>query len=549
MSKRPFPDRRISGMARIGRRTGCLGGGALLGGALWAFFSACAIAPPPFSVPPPPPPAPEKLPPPGTEDEILGAERLSGRGSYLQLRQAFETYDRLFSYPTLRPRLAAPFLETALLLAVREKELGIWNPSSVDAALRLVDENPSLAEYRVWLNLAGFLRPKGRGVAAKPDGRFAPDRVLTQLRAAETALAEGAARNPGLAYLWATYRWYELKPLEKAEGLDTLLAPFPDSIILKYKRAILPAENERLLEALLAAEPAFVEAHYHLGLVSLAKGKLVEAEERLLKAWPALSSSQALLIRLASVYFALEEVEDSLEYFNRTLAACADNGDALLGKAICLSILGRSEEAQAVLDAILALGGLLSGEAHYWKAWNHHVQRDLEAAAAEVLLAKGPLPTSAEVFALSGLVELERGNVDAAEQDLLVSVEYNGADPEVMFNLGKVHALKSRWMDSAVVYRTAGFLFGENAKSLTAKMSEVRESRLSEARKARLLRKKELQVRQAEVSRATSFFNAAAGFANSGNFILALAAAGDAAVHPAMAGRAGELISLINRRK
>lgn len=474
---------------------------------------------------------------------------MSGRGSYLQLRQALGTYERLYSYPSLRPRLAGPFLETVLLFAVREKELGIWNPASIDLALRLVDENPSLAGHRDWLNLAGFLRPKGRGVAAKTDDRFAPATVGPLLKAAEAALAEGSARNPALAYLLATFRWYDLKPLEKADGLEGLVSPFPDSVLLKYKRAVLPAENAPLLEALLAAEPEFVEAHFHLGLVSLAKGKLVEAEERLLRALPALSSSQALLIRLASVYFALEEVEDSLGYFDRTLGACADNADALLGKAICLGLLGRNEEAQAVLDAVLALGEFLCGEAHYWKAWNHHARRELEAAAAEVLLAKGPLPTSAEVFALSGLVELERGNIDAAEKDLLVALEDNGADPEAMFNLGKVYALKSRWLDSATIYRTAGFVYGENAKSLTAKMAEVRESRLSEARKARLLRRKELQVRQAEVSRATSFFNAAAGFANSGNFIPALASAQDAAVHPAMAERAGELIALINRRK
>lgn len=515
--------------------------------AFMAFLAACATVPVPSPVPPPVTP-PEPSPPPDADGQIRQAEVLAGRGSYLQLQRAFEIYERLHGFAALKPRLAAPFLETALLLTVREKELGIWNTSFVDRAVGLFNENPPLAGYRTWLNLAGYLWPKGRGVVPKVDDRFLPDALAPALKAAAGEMAEGAARSPALAYLFASYKWYDLKPLEKADGLDDLVSAFPNSLLLKFKKALLPAENGPLLEALLAEEPEFVEAYFHLGVVSLARGKLVEAEERLLKALPALSRSQALLIRLASVYFALEEVDSSLEYFEKALFAFADNGDALLGKAICLGLLGRNDEAQAVLDRILALGGILTGECHYWKAWNHQARKDLEAAAGEIARAKDLLPTSAEVFALSGEVEMEKGRLAEAERDLQESLKFNQADAQVMFNLGNVYALQSRWLDSAVVYRTSGFVFGENAKSLTAKIAEVRESGLSEARKARLLRKKELQRRQAEVSRATAFFNAAAGYANSGNAVLALASAQDAAVHPAMAARAKELIAEIRKR-
>jgi tetratricopeptide (TPR) repeat protein len=513
-----------------------------------AFLAGCAPAPVPRAAPPAEAAAAVPAPPPDAEEQITKAGFLTGRGSYLQLQQAYEIYDRLYPFAALRPRLAAPLLETALLLAAREKELGIWNPGFIGRALELLAKNPTLAEYRLWVDIAGVLWPKGKGVVPSADERFPPDQVEPRLEAADAELAAQARRSPVFAYLYATYKWYDPKPLEKAEGLDAVLRPFPESLLLKYKKAVCPAENDPLLEALIAEEPEFLEAHFHQGGISLARGKLVEAEERLLKALPALSRSQALLLRLATVYFAFEEVEDSLAYFEKTLQVFAENRDAFLGKAICLSVLGRSDEALAVLESMLASGNTLIGEVHYWEAWNFHEKKDLETAASHVVEAKKRLPTAAEVFALSGLLELERGNLDAAEKELLKSLEFNGADADVIYNVGKVYGLKSRWFDSATFYRTSGFVYGENAKSLTAKMDEIRESRLAEGRKARLLRKKEAQLRRAEISKATAFYNAAAGYANAGSYVLAIAAARDAAAHPAMAERAEELIALIKKR-
>lgn len=530
------------GLERLMRTTGIVAAAGLL------VFVACARIPAPRPAPQAETPIPEPSPPGDTEERIQKAVSLAARGSYAQLDEAFRICDGLYSFAALKSRLAAPFLDTGLLLAVREKELGIWNPGPIDRSIELMKEHPELGDYRLWLAIAGFLWPKGRGVVQKIDERFSSDEIIAALQKAEPALAEGAARSPVFAYLYATYKWYNLKPLEKAEGLEAVVEAFPDSMLLKYKKAVCPVENAPLLEKLLAEEPEYLEAFLHLGVVSLAQGKLIEAEERFLKALPALSRSQALLLRLASVYFALEEVEESLAFFEKTIEAFADNRDALLGKAICLGLMGRNDEALVVLDAILAKGYQLVGEAHYWEAWNFHEKKDLERAASHIAESKGRLPTAAEVFALSGLVELEGGNLDAAEKDLQESLKFNSADAEAMFNLAKVKALKEQWLESAAIYRTSGFLYAETGKGLTAKMAEIRESRLSEARKARLLRKKEAQFRQAEISKATAFYNAAAGYANSGNGILAIASAQDAAAHPAMAGRAEELIALIKKR-
>ena len=73
---------------------------------------------------------------------------------------------------------------------------------------------------------------------------------------------------------------------------------------------------------------------------------------------------------MASIYFAFEELEKSLEFYEKTLAMAPAHRDALLGKAMCLSYLGRHQEAILVCNKILTLGKYYLGESHYWLAWN-----------------------------------------------------------------------------------------------------------------------------------------------------------------------------------
>jgi tetratricopeptide (TPR) repeat protein len=276
-------------------------------------------------------------------------------------------------------------------------------------------------------------------------------------------------------------------------------------------------------------------------MLSLGRGKLLEAEEYFLKTHEGIPESAQAALLLATIAFAMDEVERSLEFYDKTLAIVPDYRDALLGKAICLSTLGRPGEAIAACETIIFLGHWLLGEAHYWLAWNKHELKDEAAAEANIEQAKGRLPTSTEVFTLSGLIAANRGDLAKAERDFLEALKYNAANSQALFNLGALHARKENWADSGLYFEKAAFAFANEAQAIQAKITEALYSNLAPERKERFLSRKKALLDKALLSRATGFYNAAAGFHNAGQKYKALEMAARAAEHAAFKQKAEEL--------
>ena len=121
-----------------------------------------------------------------------------------------------------------------------------------------------------------------------------------------------------------------------------------------------------------------------LGSLNLREGYALTAEKNLLKALEHIPSSISILKNLAQIAYRLEEFEESLAYNDRILSLAPSYRDALLGKAICLSYLGRHDEAVALLNHLIELGMYLMGESHYWLAWNLNETGLLEPAMDNV---------------------------------------------------------------------------------------------------------------------------------------------------------------------
>jgi tetratricopeptide (TPR) repeat protein len=314
-------------------------------------------------------------------------------------------------------------------------------------------------------------------------------------------------------------------------------------LLLRYKRAICPREDENLLREIAASEPQFYEAEYWLGNAAMSRGLLLTAEEHFLKAYEGIPESAQITISLASITFATEELEKSLEYYDKTLAIAPEYRDALLGKAICLSYLDRPAEAIAICERIIALGYWLLGESYYWLAWNQHELKDNAAAGLNVEQAKGRLPTSSEVFTLSGLIALEEGDLPKAERDLKEALQYNPANSDALLHLGSLYARKGDWQNSGTYFEKAAFALLDQEGSLQKKMREIEQSAMAPARKERLLRIKLSQVEKVRLTKATAFYNAAAGYYNAGQKFKALEMATRAAEHPSLKQKAEEMIS------
>jgi tetratricopeptide (TPR) repeat protein len=491
-----------------------------------------------------------RLVPPDPEitRKIAEADVLSRKGCYVALRQAVQLYTGLYARPDSREAVARKLAAAALLLAVREKELGMSNKSYMDTALQVIKENRSLSDLTAYAEIVGLFWVQGKGVMADIDERFPWKETEDKLGKAEADLLLRARSDEFAAYMYAVMKCYftpvfGVSAVDKKDEVEQLSELFPDSALLLYKRAICPEEKPDLLESLLAAQPEFFEAYYFLGNEALKRGNLLGAEELLLKAYEPIPESPQTTILLASIYLATEELERSLDFFERTLALNPEYRDALLGKAICLSYLGKPEEAIAICRRIIELGHWLIGESYYWTAWNQHELGDNLAAAESIEQSKSRLPTSGEVFTLSGTIALERGELVKAEKDLKEALQYNPANGEARLQLGSLYAQKKDWPNSADHFEKAGFIYLDAAAELEAKMADVEKSKLAADRKSLLLRRKARQLEKAALTKATAFYNAAAAYTNCGQKRKALELAARSAEHPAFKEKAGELAS------
>jgi tetratricopeptide (TPR) repeat protein len=478
--------------------------------------------------------------------KIQEAAALVQKGHYLAFQRAVRIYGELYGRRALRPKVATPYVEACLLLALREKEIGLDNPGTVAAAEKLLGENSVPALFGACLTLISAIPPRTRGVMrdieTKNWGKAGQD-----LKAAEETVRKNAAASPFagcvLASWFCSFGRYSEKWRDPAEYLKL----FPDSLLIKYEVAICGDEKSGLLEEILALEPGFAEAHYHLGEVALKEGRLLEAETHLLKAYESIPESPQTRILLAGIYFATEEFDRSLEFYDLTLQVSPEYRDALLGKAICLSYLGRYDESMGLLNRILELGYWLLGEAHYWFAWDlHELKRDAEALG-HVDEAKGRLPTNSEVFGLAGTIALELGELGRAEKDFLESLKYNPVNGESLFGLGTIAGRKDRWEESAGYYEKAGRAWESAQTTLRTKIEEIKSSVLSEDRKARLVRKREAQLERLGLAGATAFYNAGAAYLNAGLKDKAAGAAAKSVTHPALKQKSEELLRSIKK--
>jgi tetratricopeptide (TPR) repeat protein len=493
--------------------------------------------------------APPAAPRPRLEEKLAEADALFDRGGYVHLRRAFSIYRELaISFPD-ETRFVPGYAMTALLLAARAREMGIREAEPLAAARALIRSEEALSGLAWAADIVSLVSVKTLGVW---DDGPTPDAVsgtrLADRDSPEKDFEASPGAPPFFAYLRALHQEQSGRTDGAKAGLDEALKTCPDSLLLKFKRAALPPPDGRLLEEIAEKDPEYYEALLGLAESAIAGGALITAEKHLLRAEEGVPESPLIAILLASVNFGTEEYDRSLAFYEETLKVAPAYKEALLGKAICLSCLGRSSEAVPILEDLLSRGPALQGECLYWLASNLHGLGDDERAAVEVEKAMIILPAAA-VFTLAGTIALERGLGEAAEKDLKTAVSLDSGQSEAFFKLGQLYAQKSVWMDSALNYMFAGYGFENEEKAILTKISQIEESVMSDDRKARLLTRKKRQLETTRLTKATACYDAAAGYYNAGDPDRALIWARQAAAHPLFAEKAKAFLALIAARK
>ncbi|UCE41111.1 MAG: tetratricopeptide repeat protein [Candidatus Aminicenantes bacterium] len=480
------------------------------------------------------------------------ADELYDRGCYVCLKQAFELYKQAVSIPVFQKKTTEKLLKTAILLGLRERELGVLQETYFPKAEAILAASPYLADYSVLLKIASTIPRKTVGIVGDfvEDG----DRVIVSMDDLRNDLEEWTKliREKSKIeeiYAYVAIGFFPTFSYFIKEELDVELIEqaFPDSPLIRYKLALLPKGNPLVLENLAQDDPQFSEAFFFLGQSALKKGMLVTAEKNFLKAYQEIPQSSSLVISLASIYFAFEELDKSLEFYEKTLALAPVHRDALLGKAMCLSYLGKHDEAIDACNTIVDLGKYYLGESHYWLAWNLNELEQWEEAWNKIETSKKYLIGHGEVFFLSGLIAFNRQRLDEAEKNLLEAHKQDDSNGDPAYYLGKIKNIQEDWLNAGAYFESASRRYGIKENMIQEKIDAIKDSAFSEERKKKHLAKKTSQLKMMQLTKATSWYNAAAGFYNAGFPKKASQLAEKAVSHPGIKEKAEDLLKLIKK--
>jgi tetratricopeptide (TPR) repeat protein len=477
------------------------------------------------------PPALESAPaPPSTADarqRLESADAAVRRGCYDCLRDGLTRFEALLADPDVGSDARESAVRTALLLAIRESELGLRSGQYIERARTLLGPadtaSPELAGL---VDIAEVIAsgPVGFTRSATSDRQLAA--ILTVARSQERWAH--VLRNVMPQDLTASYLWLTLAcgsygySFPDHDRRDEVMAPVADVPLILYKSSTacgLTASEP--LEALLATDPAFREIDYYLGLFALGGQTrrlpdLDGADARLRAAYEWRQDWPTLTLAIGNVAMSAEDFPRAYDFYSRTLAMQPDDADALAGVIRALTYSNRHDEAIAAADRMLAIGRN-PGEAYYWRAMNlARLKRD-DDAWQDVERASQSL-ANADVPKLAGIIAINRRDFAVARARLELALGRRRTDCETAYYLQSVLSEQRDWEAAARTAADAGSCFENEETGIQEELATLRASLMAPERKARIVARREQQLASDARMRATAWYNAAAA-----NFNLARA--------------------------
>jgi len=341
-------------------------------------------------------------------------------GCYACLQEAWQIYrsagrsERQFS--------------VALLLAMREKELGLDATPWLDEARRLASDGAApyvdIVNAQPWTSVAAasdFDVPRTRletvlewlTFLTRPGAGSVLDRYL---RLALVCSRPGSAGSP-----------------------DEVVADLP---ILQFRLGLCGVDERAALDTVFASSPRFVEAGFFLARYEMVNGA---AQPRVTRALPllidvhaAIPQSPVITVTLANLWRTRNELARAVALYDEALARRPTQRDALLGRAITLTYLGRNDEAIEAAGRMIDLGTWYLGDAYYWRAWNLYQRDRVEAAAADVTSAK-EFQSGPELLTLSGMVAYDQARRVDARRDFEAARRRSAGNCPALWYLGLIN--------------------------------------------------------------------------------------------------------------
>lgn len=489
--------------------------------------------------------------------DLAQADKLVAEGCYDCLTEALATYERL-AVGQARPLIVQRIFETDVLLGLRVKELALGAGDQFDAARKLIPELPATFPAAKYIEIAEAVPSDPGGGMPRLDVTNASAAVRGRLPAFKETLSAGPSALLG-DYLVASFDCtlpYNGPPIRVEEASrdprQALKTPPPaapeKNMLMTYRRANCASLGREALTSLVTDTPRWVEAGVFLGRVRSQRPAATEVRDsrRWLTAaeakWP---RSTAVLYGLGVLNQTAGDCRAAVTYYEKTIREYGQHEDAHLGKLMCLSYLGRHD------DAIVEATGMITtkinvGEAYYWRAWNKRETNQLPPARLDSDIMK-TLLFNGRVLTLAGQIEHDLDDLPVAEKDLTEAVNLGrGENCIAQWYWSLVQLKKKAWPETANGFVKSMACYDlDRVKTITDIEAVKKLENVDEDWRKGQIANFEEEIKTDESQISASAFNAAVNWARAQDREKALKYLDLAAKDPARAAQVEELRKLI----
>jgi len=498
-----------------------------------------------------------RAPSPQLIAELGRAQSLVAEGCYHCLQEALSTFERLAGAVNPPPDAGRAAFDTAVLLVVRSRELGLPDTEPLERARALTPEPPEAPGLspRIYFDalqlvggeLTGFSpdererRGRERRSLWPTDGSVPPARAALDSRVATDVVAQYLA----LAI--------DCEDARARKALETggILARFPLPL-MRFRTALCASTTDALVTALAAmreADPRWVDTFFFEGSREMSRYPVPDvgrAAEHFALAHDAFPESPAITLALAYARNALSEYDMALALFDQVLAGQPIHRDALLGRVLSLSYLNRHADAIRTATQLIDLGMYHQADAYYWRAWNRYRVHLLPLAWDDVTHATR-LMVNTSVYTLAGFIAYAQQQLDTAIDRLVEAYRLDSTNCEAVWTEALVHVDKQDWTPSSARFATAAKCFTGAAELARHDMAVARDAEWAEPLKVRRMADAQKRLDTAEHRRAQAAYNAAGSYARLGQKAEAITFLEMSAEHPLLKEKAAALKASIDK--
>jgi tetratricopeptide (TPR) repeat protein len=430
---------------------------------------------------------------PAPSTSLDQVERLIRRGCYRCLEQAF--------HAAQEQKAAVHAFEAATLLVLRSKELGLPVEPWLDHARALAGADAVLTTY---LTMVQAIPP--HPLSDDRDALFDVRRrtqAKTSLASWREMLESGPGSNVFRMYLDVTLICAFGTLTQNEQSFAGTVDADAEAPIYQYRVGTCDSAHVSRLAALRARDDEYVDADFALGRYALEDPITPDQDEalrRLRSAAAAFPRSPAIAVTVANVYRRWEEWADALAAYDAAIATSPNHPEALIGRTVSLSHLGRPQEAIETATRVIDAGQWHLGEAYYWRGWNQLRLAQHELARGDADRAK-TLMSNAAVYVLSGVIEWRMQRLEIAEQEFQTAITIDLGECEATYDLGVVRDERHKPPEALAAFQQARQCYDLSIAVRREAISKVESGPGTPTAKARDLARHQRELADLEVRR------------------------------------------------